>query len=76
VPYELKELLDLSEFLFYDSLHVGQKDWTLKQQWEEMNKQAQEDCERVPSLASEFDSRVRSLQEELLKFLKAIKVTS
>lgn len=71
--YDLKRLLGLDEFLFHDSLHSGQEDWTLRQQWEEMDRWAQLDCERVNSLSSEFDQKVKDLQKELLKFIKAIK---
>ena len=72
-PYELKELLGLSEFLFHDSLHSGQEDWSLRQQWEEMNNWAKADCERVDSLASEFDQKVNELRQQLVDFVRAIK---
>lgn len=72
-PYDLKQLLGLDEFLYHDSLHGGQEDWTLKQQWDEIDRWAQVDCERVNSLSSEFDNKVRDLQKELVKFIKAIK---
>ena len=73
-PYELKDLLGLSEFLYHDSLHSGQEDWTLRQQWEEMDDWARADCERVDSLASEFDQKVKELQQQLVDFIKAIKI--
>lgn len=68
-PYKLKNLLGLDEFLYHDSLHVGQEDWTLRQQWEEMDRWATVDCDRLESLASEFDNKVRELREELSKWL-------
>jgi len=72
--YELKELLGLSEFLYHDSLHSGQEDWTLRQQWEEIDNWAKADCERVDSLASEFGQKVEELQQQLVDFVTAIKI--
>lgn len=72
--YELKELLGLNEFLYHDSLHSGQESWTLRQQWEAMDSLAKADCERVDSLASEFDQKVKELQQQLVDFVRAIKI--
>lgn len=73
--YELKEMLGLSEFLYHDSLHSGQEDWTLRQQWEEMDNWAKIDCERIDSLAAEFDQKVKELQQQLVAFIKSIKTS-
>uniref|UniRef100_A0A6M3XXJ5 Uncharacterized protein n=1 Tax=viral metagenome TaxID=1070528 RepID=A0A6M3XXJ5_9ZZZZ len=73
LSYELKELLGLSEFLYHDSLHSGQEDWTLRQQWEKMDNWAIADCERVSSLVSEFDEKVKVLRQDILSFIGACK---
>jgi hypothetical protein len=72
MPDGLKEFLDLSEFLYHDSLHGGQEDLTLKQQWKEMDEWAKADCKRVASLVSEFDEKVKQLKRELVEFTRSI----
>lgn len=69
----LKDLLDLSEFLWHDSLHSGMEDWTLQRQWEKMEERAHNDCKRVDSLLSQFDKSTKTLRAELQEFIRAIK---
>lgn len=47
LPPNLGELLGLDEFLYHDTLHSWQLDWPLKKQWENAEKLAIQDCERL-----------------------------
>jgi len=47
LPRNLREFLGLDEFLYHDTLHSWQFDWPLKQQWEDAEKLAIQDCERL-----------------------------
>jgi len=47
LPPNLGELLGLDEFLWHDTLHSWQLDWPLKKQWENAEKLAIQDCERL-----------------------------
>jgi len=47
LPPNLREFLGLDEFLWRDTLHSWQLDWPLKKQWEDAEKLAIQDCERL-----------------------------
>lgn len=73
VSSELRDLLNLDEFLWHDTLHAGQEDWTLKQQWEYADNLAKGDCERVSKLKDTFALRIRELRRELHSWIKQVK---
>jgi len=72
IPYDLKDFLDLSEFLYRDSLHSHQMDWTLKQQWEALDELAVSDCDQLDTLKPVFENKVKDLRSQLAKFIKRI----
>lgn len=47
LPPNLRDFLGLDEFLWHDTLHSWQLDWPLKKQWEDAEKLAIQDCERL-----------------------------
>lgn len=46
-PHVLERFLGLDEFLYHDTLHSYQLDWSLKRQWDYAEKLAIQDCERL-----------------------------
>jgi hypothetical protein len=47
LPPNLRKFLGLDEFLYRDTLHAWQLGWPLKKQWEDAEKLAIQDCERL-----------------------------
>lgn len=70
--YELRQLLGLDDFLYHDTLHSGQEDWTLKQQWEDADNLAKEDCDRVSQLEAAFNHKVKQLRRELKAWIRGL----
>jgi len=72
--YDVKEFLGLSEFLYHDTLHSGQEDWSLKRQWDSAKEWAEGDCAAVPGLISKFEEKTALLKKELEDWVKTIEV--
>ena len=73
IPCDLSEFLGLSEFLWCDTIHAGQEEWTLQKQWEWAEAKAKTDCQRISTLDKEFEDKVATLQSELYAFLPSLK---
>ena len=71
--YGLRDFLGLDEFLWQDTLHSGQENWSLKQQWEYAESMAKNDILLIKGLPDAFDKRVRELQEQLVAWLDSLK---
>lgn len=72
LSYEVLNLLNLGDFLWHDTLHADQEDWSLKKQWEYAESLAVQDCELVANLEVQFDNKVAELRQELRSWIKAV----
>jgi hypothetical protein len=72
-PSDLRDLLHLDDFLWHETIHAGQENWSLRQQWEYAVSQAQNDVLLIEGLAKAFDEKVASLQKELVTWLHTLK---
>ena len=68
----IENLTGLYDFLWADTLHSGQENWTLKQMVNEMHRQAKEDIDELPTVRKvlrqkfqEYDKKLSSLLEEV-----------
>lgn len=65
----VEELTGLYEFLWADTLHSGQENWTLKQMVKKMHRQAKGDIEQLPKLKSVLGAKFQEINEKLEKLL-------
>jgi len=66
---QIEQLTGLYEFLYADTLHSGQENWTLKQMVKEMHRQAKEDIDQLPDLEKTLQQKFLEITQQLKKLL-------
>lgn len=72
LPYDLRNLLNMDEMLFADTIHSGQESWTLRRMWEHLEDRAREDVGELLGIRERFEERVQGLRDEVDAFLAGV----
>ena len=70
----IQNLTGLYEFLWADTLHSGQENWTLKQMVNEMQRQAKEDIDKLPTVRKILRQKFREYDKKLSELLNKVNV--
>ncbi len=74
---DVQEITGVYEWMWRDTLHVGQEDWTLKQMVDRMHVEAHECIDELPKIKSKIEKRFTEILAKLDSLmLKAYKDSS
>jgi hypothetical protein len=66
---DISSITGFSEFLWRDTLHYNQQNWTLKQMVEQMHMEARECIDYLPKIKQKIQAQFRAIMEKLDKLL-------